>query len=271
MIRAGVWGKNISYTMSPKIFSELSKITGEPCLYNAYDKNMDALTITELVNKKVTGWNVTIPFKSAVLDFCQDKGFDALVTGAANTISVKDGKLRADNTDIYGVQKVLETLDLKNKKILMLGAGGAARAAIVALSRLGVSEIALVNRSVERAESLIHDLSTAVSTKLYFVADVEKLDHKFEGLIHARPYCGENIEPLLNHIDTFIFDMVYRSSPTQLETLAHLHSLKFFDGLSMLVWQAMRSWDLWLSDESKSISQNREVFEKIYLSLGDRL
>ncbi len=271
----GIFGRNISYTLSPLIFSELSKIEAKNVNYKTYDGPLDLL-LAQSLTAQLAGWNVTIPYKRDILRYCDFKSKDVQILGAANTISIQNGQLFAENTDVFGILKSLEKLDLKNKKILLLGAGGAARAAVLALSRLGVDEIAILNRNNKHAHLLIEDMGPFVSAKLSCVEGIGSLPFDFSGLIHARPYGADRYDNLVLHLqkEGFIFDMVYRPQNTPLRVLSNKFGFNFVDGLQMLVWQALRAWEIWHlehKENEKYSTATHSVFDLIYKKIANVL
>ena len=108
------------------------------------------------VKNQVNGCNITVPFKKAVIPFLDKLSSEAEQTQSVNTISLHNGKLIGHNTDIRGFQKAINNLnyDVKDKKILILGAGGVVPSIIFALNKMEVSKITVSNRTFKKAENL---------------------------------------------------------------------------------------------------------------------
>jgi len=120
----------------------------------------------------VRGANVTVPHKEAVAELVDELGEDARCVGAVNTVVPRGGRLIGYNTDVFGFQRLLEeaVVGQTGRCALVLGAGGASRAVVVALARLGVPWIVVANRSVGRAEALVAELGPGLGARLEAVA-----------------------------------------------------------------------------------------------------
>lgn len=194
------------------------------------------------------GCNVTIPHKVAVLDYIDRPGAMVDAVGAANCIVPRGEKLGADNTDIYGVGR---GLPLELDRVCVIGAGGAARAALAALDQISVSDIRLVARDREKAEA---SLSAIFPGLTYFSFDgIEAAMCGVEGVINASPLgmVGQPAMPerVIKAVDlsdggSFVFDMVYMPLETELLIEARRCGRKPVDGLVMLISQAAYAFRL---------------------------
>src|SRR6056297_599061 len=168
--RAAVIGNPISHSLSPKLHSYWLNRYGIEGEYTALKVTEDALetTLRELPGKGFIGANVTIPHKVSVMQFADQLTDRATLIGAANTLIFKeDGRIFADNTDGYGFMANLRQgapeWDPKAGPAAIFGAGGAARAIIVALADAGVPEIIIANRTRAKAEALRADFGARVT------------------------------------------------------------------------------------------------------------
>ena len=153
-----VIGNPIEHSLSPKLQNYWIKNNKLDAVYGkleTYEKDLIELC-ANLREGKLDGLNVTIPFKNKIIPHLDILSGNALRTQSVNTISVKEGKLIGDNTDIDGFQLSLKKIhyDVFNKTILILGAGGVVPSIIYALKKMNVSKIILCNRTKEKAEKL---------------------------------------------------------------------------------------------------------------------
>ncbi len=203
------------------------------------------------------GANVTIPHKGAVIPCLEDISDDARLAEAVNTIVVDDDVLRGHNTDVEGVRAAL--LDatgesLEGERALILGAGGAARAAALALARLGC-DLTIVNRTPARAQRVaalitagvpgvacdwrpLPELTAAEVARQRVVVNATSLGMAGEGKVPA--LLADNVTA-----GQVVFDAVYASAPTGFLVAAQARGATVVDGLSMLVRQAAEAFSLW--------------------------
>jgi shikimate dehydrogenase len=192
------------------------------------------------------GANVTIPHKEAAFELAGERGEEAAAIGAANTLSFTDGSIRADNTDAGGLLDALGE-DPAGRAALVLGAGGAGRAAIWALREAG-AEVSVWNRGSERAAALARELGVA------HVARPESADI----VVNATSVGlgGEDeqaaVEALgLGAVEAATFvDLVYGGEPTALSRWAAGRGARVVDGIEVLVRQGARSLELWTGREA---------------------
>ncbi|MDP9370676.1 MAG: shikimate dehydrogenase, partial [Chloroflexota bacterium] len=201
----------------------------------------------------VLGANVTVPHKLAVMAYLDEVTPLAQQAGAVNTIVHRGGHLFGDNTDVPGfVAGLLETgLDMANRAALILGAGGAARAVVLALSEMGLEQITIANRTPERAQAL-RDALAPLSLRL-IPSDPQALAAALPQitlLVNATAagwHPGEAPLPLalldLLPGDGLVVDLTYRD--TDLLVAARERRLATLDGLPMLIHQGARALELW--------------------------
>jgi shikimate dehydrogenase len=178
--------------------------------------------------------------------------------GAVNTIIPRDGRLTGDNTDVYGFSKALieACADAASRRVLVLGAGGAARGVVLALQDLGVEAITIANRHQERAAELVAELASgSIATIDMDGRTLAEALFETRILINATPLGwrpGEiPIDPILLEAlpeDALVADLTYRD--TDLLREARSRALPTMDGLPMLVYQGARSLELWTGREA---------------------
>jgi shikimate dehydrogenase len=201
------------------------------------------------------GCNVTIPHKELVVGLVDESTPAVSRLGAANTIvRLPDGRLRADNTDLYGFGRTLTEagLALRGATALVLGAGGAARAVLAALAEAGVARLVVANRHPHRAARLIDALDLA-GLAAAAPLDAESLSPVLPAaalVVNATAVGWHGDEtPLVDDllgllpVGAVVYDLTYRQ--TALLRAAGARGLTALDGLRMLVYQGARSFELW--------------------------
>ena len=203
------------------------------------------------------GFSVTMPYKVAILDLCDEVATAAQMAGAVNTVHCSDGKLIGYNTDGRGLLEALERdagFDPAGKSVVILGAGGAAGGAFVALILARAAQITIVNRNLDRAEELVermasHTANIRVEALTY--AEAEHAIHEADLIVNAtsvgmRPGDPCPIPAQWLSPTQIVLDMVYGTpEPTALVTCAESVGATTLDGLGMLVCQGATAVDIW--------------------------
>jgi len=226
--------------------------------------------INQLRQPQNLGANVTIPYKEKALQLMDEVDVFAGLVGAVNTVVNRDGRLVGLNTDAHGFLKALREdaiFELENKSVVVLGAGGAARAVCFALLFEKISSLTIANRAFARAENLAGSLVKHASSK-DISTDIAALSWQDLKLINAIEHCqlivnctnlgmkyssGEGQSPLAPDSipkDALIYDLVYNPSETPLMRMAKEAGAKTIGGLPMLVYQGAASFNLWTDREA---------------------
>ena len=258
--RLGLIGDPVAHSISPAIQGAALAALGIPATYELWPTATADLParLASLRAPEVLGANVTVPHKGAVMAHLDDVTPLARRAGAVNTIVHRDGHLLGDNTDIHGFATALGEVcpNPAARPALVLGAGGAARAVILALEALGVERITVANRDPARAERLAADLAP---TPLQIVAaDAETLRRELLRtalLVNATSlgwHRGETPLPLdllaVPAPRCVVVDLTYRE--TDLLAAARSRGLRVQDGLAMLVHQGAWALELWTGREA---------------------
>ncbi|MGD1881393.1 MAG: shikimate dehydrogenase [Paracoccaceae bacterium] len=255
---AGVIGSPISHSRSPQLHRHWLRQLGLPGYYIPMDVSTEDLrTVLQTLPKMgFVGVNITIPHKEKVLDHADLVTDRATLIGAANTIIFrKDGIIHADNTDGYGFIENLKTgaphWDARQGSVVVLGAGGAARAVIASLLDNGVPEILLCNRTRIRAEKLSDDFGNRVS-----VVDWVQAGNVIEDstLVVNTTSLGMTGKPELRvpldglNKQSIVTDLVYTPLKTGLLKDADARGCTTVDGLGMLLHQAVPAFERWFGE-----------------------
>jgi len=252
---AGVCGDPIAQTRSPALFRHWFGVHGLEATYAPLLIAPDDFetVLRALVKAGFRGLNVTLPHKPVALAIADSASEAATAIGAANTLIFDaDGSIRADNTDGFGFISNLRAArpdwSAASGPVVMLGAGGAARAGIHALLAAGTPEIRLTNRTRERAESLAARFGPQVT-----VIDWAARDEAMDGaatIVNTTSLGMTGKPPLEIRLDAapdhaVVTDMVYNPLITDLLAAAKARGLRIVDGLGMLLHQARPGFNAW--------------------------
>jgi shikimate dehydrogenase len=239
IVCAGVAGQPIAHSLSPVIHGAWIAAAGLDADYIACGP-ADAAEFAALVAEgragRLRGLNITAPFKEQALALADEAGETARTCGSANLLLFEGGRVRADSTDGEGLIAALgeqaPTLDVRGRPVVVLGAGGAARAAVVALKDAG-AEVGVLNRTRARAEDLAADLGA-------MVVEEGALDHGI--LIVNALSVPPDIDVSRLGGDAVLMDMTYRPLKTAFLAAGQARGLTTVDGLAMLIGQARPSF-----------------------------
>ena len=254
----GIIGKPINHSLSPVLHSFWLRMYDIESSYKIYELEKSDISrfLKSLEDNNIDGLNVTIPYKSLVMDYLDHIEQDALDLGAVNTIKVeKQNKLTGYNTDAYGFMHHLNTsVPLwKNKEgyITIIGAGGASRAIIWSFLRANKVDIKLFNRSKERALKLIEDMKKLFpKANIIFYSDLSEAIKNSSILVNCsslgmkgQPKLDINLELMKDN--SIVYDIVYSPLNTELLSKAKRLNLIAVDGLGMLINQAVPAFEMW--------------------------
>lgn len=274
-LKAAVVGHPIAHSQSPNIHGHWLEQEGIAGNYEAIDiapENFED-DIRALVAKGYQGVNATVPHKEAALALADTVDETAKRIGASNTLVFTGGKIEARNTDAFGFwENLAQGLSTVPKRAVVLGAGGAARAVLVALQDQGVSDIILANRTLSRAQGLADELSFFATIEAMTWDDAEALlDREAVPLVvntSSRGMKGEN--PITCALaaqtaDTVVNDIVYNPLETTLLATARERGCKTVDGLGMLLHQARPAFEAFFN---KPVQVDQGLRFKIERALG---
>lgn len=259
----GIIGKPVKHSISPVFQQAALDYYGLDVCYEAWETAPDELI--EVVNTlrwpTKLGANITIPYKEAVLPCLDEVDETALRIGAVNTVVNSQGQLNGYNTDVVGFYRSLREaarFDAGGKDVVVLGAGGAARAVTLALIWSKAAHITVCNRTYERALKLVEDFRTPdIASKLTAVPMTKEALGQVLHRCHLLVNCTsvgmrhgdeEQSAPIPGHLipsDILVYDIVANPLETPLMEIARGQGAKTMGGLSMLVYQGAASFELW--------------------------
>lgn len=270
-IVVGLIGHPLGHTLSPRMHNAAFEGLELPGTYLKFDlQNATDVPgfIREAAKLGAKGFNVTIPYKEVALAAMDHLDNDARRAGAINTIGVEpDGTLKGYNTDIFGFSEAIRAsgYNPRNRRALVVGAGGASRAAIIGLWKMG-AKIVIANRTPERAEQLVRSMRVFIKTLPLEDLDKEK---PFSLIVNATPvgmrgFESEQIIPeeLVAKADA-VMDMVYNPSDTPLVRLAKKYRVKTVPGIDMLLHQGARAFEIWTGRKAPIEIMRAQLLEAI--------
>ena len=241
-----VIGNPISHSLSPKIHNYWIKQNNIDAIYDKIKLEEDGIKeiIQDIKKQKIAGCNVTVPFKKKVIPFLDTLSFEAEKTQSVNTIIFEKGNLIGHNTDIVGFQKAIEDLNfnMKDKKILILGAGGVVPSIIFALKKMDVFGITISNRTKQKAEKL------KILFKNLNVVEWGNLS-EFDVIINATSLGLNNEKISLNFTSAgknkLFYDVIYNPVETNFLKEGKKLGNQTENGGKMFVYQASEAFKLW--------------------------
>lgn len=264
----GLIGHPVEHSFSPPMHNAAFKKLAMDYAYVAFDVDPDNLksAIIGAKSLNIKGFNVTIPHKIEVLEFLDEIDEVANLIGAVNTIDFKN--LKGYNTDGIGAVRAIEEItSIKNKNIVIAGAGGASRAISFYMAKFGAEAISILNRNVDNAEKLAGDVLESGligNVKSDSILDINDYLDSADILIDTTPvgmHPNINDKPIASgenmHEDLVVFDAVYNPNETVLIKEAIKANAKPVYGIKMLLYQGAESFKIWTGRDAPV-----EVMEK---------
>lgn len=262
-------GHPVEHSLSPRMHNYIYAHAGINSAYLAFDVSPEKLqdAVNGLRALAAKGFNVTVPHKQSVIPYMDSVDNAAAIIGAVNTVANNNGRLIGYNTDATGFLRSLEyhNIDVKDKSVLVIGAGGAARAVAVALSMAG-ARIIITNRTFEKADELANSISSMSSNSLCTAAplnELKKLDSPYLLVNATSAGMWPHIEtsPLPEDYDlsdvNVAYDLVYNPIKTTFLQEAEKSGCTVVNGLDMLIFQAIEAIRIWFnSDVPYDIAKN---------------
>lgn len=252
----GLLGRTLSHSFSAVMFSKVLDSLESPGSYELYEVEPEGVADFVLFFRSILvgGFNVTVPYKQAIATYLDSLSGDAELLGAVNCVVTRDGVLTGYNTDCAAFQACVGSEVEGAARALVLGAGGAAKAAVLALERLQVGSIAVASRRPEQ-----------VSADSFLSGRVRHVEFGADALLEEAVSCDVIVNatpvgmspdhlsaPMMRgfNIGQLVFDMVYNPSPTRFLQLAAGAGAQTVAGLEMLARQAALSLALWTGEEA---------------------
>ncbi len=251
--RYAVIGHPISHSKSPLIHRMFAEQTGQDISYEAIEAPLDgfASTVEQLRKEGYHGCNVTVPFKFEAFNLATELSERARSAQAVNTLSFKNEVILGENTDGAGLVRDTQTnhsTPLQNKRVLLIGAGGAAYGASLPLLQANISQLSISNRAIEKAEQLASSLIRQYqNVDVYHFPDPNHL--QFDVIINATSSGLRDdlpiIPPNIFAPGALAYDMMYGRETPFMRFAREQGAAQVADGLGMLVEQAAEAFFIW--------------------------
>jgi|LakMenEpi03Aug12_release.lakeMendotaPanAssembly.Ray.scaffolds.fasta_scaffold196818_2 shikimate dehydrogenase len=274
----GVIGHPIEHSLSPLMHNAALTQLGLDYVYLPFPVAPENLTtaIAGFASIGVVGFSITIPHKQAILPFLSEISPIAQAIGAVNTVVNKGNKWLGTNTDVEGFIAPLQTTyhqDWSQKKAVILGNGGAARAVVAGCIQLGLAEIHVVGRNLQKLQVFKQSWQNSPFADKFQVhewTELPNLLHQANLLVNTTPigmYPHVEQSPLssqeMSYLpgDAIAYDLIYIPKPTKFLHLAQKQGIVTIDGLEMLVQQGAAALKIWLQKETVPVTQMRQALQ----------
>lgn len=272
----GLIGNPVEHTLSPMIHNTLAKLSGHNLVYVPFPVEPGSLdkAIAGAGALNLLGLNVTVPYKSEVIRSLREIDDLARNIGAVNTLVKTDDGYKGYNTDMEGLYRAMtsEGVKIAGERIVLLGAGGAARAVAYLCAVKGADKVYMLNRTLSKAESVAEEVNRAMGREAIIpmiTEDYVKLPAgKYLAIQGTSVGLAPHMEDVVIADEAFYdkihtgFDLIYNPWETKFMRLVSSHGGKAYNGLKMLMYQGIIAYELWnqvsVSEESVQI-----VYEKL--------
>lgn len=276
----GLIGNPVEHTLSPLIHNTLAGKLDHNVVYVPFlvqDEIMEAVKGAYALN--ILGMNVTVPHKGNVIPYLREIDPLAEAIGAVNTLVRTEGGYRGYNTDMTGLLRAMqaEGIVMKDQDIILLGAGGAARAVAYLCVNEGAKKVYLLNRSFENAKLVAEEVNSHFGTdtiEAMALTDYDKLpDQRFLAIQGTSVGLSPNDEDVVIADEAFYqkihtgFDLIYKPFETKFMRLVKAQGGKAYNGLKMLLYQGIIAYELW-NDVKVSEETAMEIYQRMKEELG---
>lgn len=275
----GIIGNPIEHTMSPVIHNTIAELMGENMAYMAFPVKEDLeAAIKGAYVLGVQGMNVTVPYKSDVIEHLVSIDEQAEIIGAVNTLVRVEGGYKGYNTDLPGLYRAMgsEGIEVKGAEVIILGAGGAARAAAFLCAFYQAKKVYILNRTLEKAVNVAEEVKE--KTGFSDIIPMELGDYsKIPGngyLVLQATKVGlyPNVDETPMEDKAFfekaavVYDLIYTPEETKFMCLSRENGAETYNGLKMLLYQGIAGYEMW-----NQTKVPEDVVEKVYEKLQQKV
>lgn len=267
----GIIGNPVTHTLSPNMHTQAFQEIGINAVYLPFE--ISEKQLSNLLNAfdllDIKGFNVTVPFKTKILPFLDQLSAEAKILQSVNTVKKINGNWHGYSTDGAGLVRSLADMNfqIKNKKVLLLGAGGSATAIAYALMNSGASLLQVHNRTLSKAENLINMIQPHFPDGKLSIAP-KPMDFKFDLLINATSVgLNEDISPVNSQTVSLcdnVVDIIYSPLQTQLMKIAESLNIRNSNGLGMLLYQGVEAFEIW-TEKQAPVKKMKETLFKSFV------
>jgi len=254
MDRYCVFGNPIAHSKSPEIHAAFAAQTGQDLAYERRLAPLDGFAdaVRAFIAEGGKGANVTVPFKLEAVKLAQALTVRARAAGAVNTLVFSEDGIIGDNTDGAGlVADIVQNagVAITGKRVLLLGAGGAARGVVLPILEHRPAQLVIANRTVATAEALVEQFAALGGAGVVSACGFAGIEGDYDIVVNATAASlSAELPPIAPSVfapGALALDMMYGASPTVFLQFAGQHGARLRDGLGMLVEQAAEAFDLW--------------------------
>ena len=276
----GLIGNPVAHSISPLIHNNLAELQNIDLAYVTFkvESSKVAEAVKGAYELNVFGLNVTVPHKNEVIESLIDIDPLAQNIGAVNTLVRVEGGFKGYNTDMFGLQRqfIDEDIELAGNDVIILGAGGAARAIVFLCAREGAKSIYILNRTLENAKQLANEVNTVLDTNAVIamkIEDYNKLPNKQFITIQTTSvglHPNDDSAPIENpnfydKVSVGV-DIIYNPTKTKFMKLVESKGKIAYNGLKMLLYQGVCAFELW-----NEIKVSEDVIAHVYALMKKEL
>jgi len=246
----GIIGYPIKHSLSPALHTLLSKKYELNFVYLAFEVLPENFKFIKdaILTLNIYGLNVTIPYKEKIISYLDDVDKEVKYIGAVNTVVNRNNKLIGYNTDVYGIIKSLEGVDIENEEAVVIGCGGVSKAIIFAFEELGVKKVYIYDIDINKMRMMKEKFNNFVV--LIKQNDIDNVISNVKIVVNATPLGmkeGDAAPFNLQKIrkEHIVYDVVYNRETELVKFAKSIGCKKVIDGVPMFVYQAEQSFFLW--------------------------
>ena len=276
----GLIGNPVGHSISPVIHNTLADIMGIDLVYTTFkvEENQVEAAVKGAYALDILGMNVTVPHKQAVMRSLKEIDPLAEAIGAVNTLARVDGGYKGYNTDILGLARELEeeNVCIKDNPVLIIGAGGAARAIAFLCASRGASSIAVINRTVEKAQNIAGAVNGYYGIDLVKAVSIDQaLDLQGDGYVAIQTTSVglyPDVDNVLIKDENFYrkvgvgVDIIYNPYTTRFMKILSNQGKPAYNGLKMLLYQGVAAFEIW-----NNCSVSKDMADRVYESMKEAM
>ena len=276
----GLIGNPVGHSISPVIHNTLADIMGIDLVYTTFKVEDDQVeaAVKGAYALDILGMNVTVPHKQAVMESLKEIDPLAEAIGAVNTLARVDGGYKGYNTDILGLARELEeeNVCIKDNPVLIIGAGGAARAIAFLCASRGASSVTVINRTVEKAQNIAEAVNGYYGIDSVKAVSIDQaLDLQGDGYVAIQTTSVglyPDVDNVLIKDENFYrkvaagVDIIYNPYTTRFMKILGEHGKPAYNGLKMLLYQGVAAFEIW-----NNCSVSKDMADRVYESMKEAM
>lgn len=276
----GLIGNPVGHSISPVIHNTLADLMGIDLVYTTFKVEDDQVeaAVKGAYALDILGMNVTVPHKQAVMGYLKEIDPLAEAIGAVNTLARVDGGYKGYNTDILGLARELEeeNVCIKDNPVLIIGAGGAARAIAFLCASRGASSVTVINRTVEKAQNIAGAVNGYYGIDLVKAVSIDQaLDLKGDGYVAIQTTSVglyPDVDNVLIKDENFYrkvgagVDIIYNPYTTRFMKILGEQGKPAYNGLKMLLYQGVAAFEIW-----NNCSVSKDMADRVYESMKEAM